>query len=341
MAERVNPSPLPDRLGESGDWLVQAIDPQARLARLICMDALAYRDASFLDDRILPAGKPSLLCKLDDLIVRASEVSSPPAGWIFHIGHVGSTLVSRLLGEFEGVLAIREPRSLRDLTATSGEEQRRLATALRRLMARRGANDRTVVVKATSFVSEVAPLLVEARAPVLFLYATPENYIASILAGENSLKELAALQSFRTDRLLGRGIALDGFDGSNAHRAAAAWACEMTSLEAAAVGMPHGEIRWADFDAILVDMAGWLDQAAGHFGIEPAPGVAGAIAAGPLMRRYSKALEYDYSPGLRAELLAEARYRHGADIEAAISALADVGRSSPLVAQALQRAERE
>ena len=42
-----------------------------------------------------------------------------------------------------------------------------------------------------------------------------------------------------------------------------------------------------------------------------------------------------------AELLAEARYRHGADIEAAISALADVGRSSPLVAQALQRAERE
>ena len=38
------------------------------------------------------------------------------ARWIFHIGHVGSTLISRLLGELEGVLSVREPRSLRDLT---------------------------------------------------------------------------------------------------------------------------------------------------------------------------------------------------------------------------------
>ena len=30
------------------------------------------------------------------------------------------------------------------------------------------------------------------------------------------------------------------------------------------------------------------------------------IVAGPLMRRYSKALEYDYSPSLRADLLADA-----------------------------------
>ena len=43
------------------------------------------------------------------------------ARWIFHIGHVGSTLVSRLLGELAGVLAIREPRLLRDLALTPPE----------------------------------------------------------------------------------------------------------------------------------------------------------------------------------------------------------------------------
>jgi hypothetical protein len=337
----VSPSPLPDQLADNNEWLVQAIDARARLARLIRMDARAYREASFLDDRMLSAGRDSLLCKLDDLIDLAVDVTSPPSGWIFHIGHVGSTLLSRLLGELEGVLAIREPRSLRDLAAIRGEERLQVANALRRLMARRGAGDRTVIVKATSFVSEFAPLLVEAGSSVLFLYASPENYIASILAGENSLKELVALQSLRADRLGSRDIALDGFDRSNAHRAAAAWACEMTSLEAAAEKMAQGQIQWADFDVMLVDMADWMDRAARHFGIEPMPETIEEISAGPLMRRYSKAPEYDYSPSLRAELLADAAHQHAADINAALAALAEAAKSSPLVARALQRAERE
>ena len=63
--------------------------------------------------------------------------------------------------------------------------------------------------------------------------------------------------------------------------------------------------------------------------------------AGPLMRRYSKALEYDYSPSLRAELLADAARRHGPDINAAIAALANAANSEPLLAQALARAEQE
>ena len=46
---------------------------------------------------------------------RSTDDMRSDARWIFHIGHVGSTLVSRLLGELDEVLAIREPR----LCATS------------------------------------------------------------------------------------------------------------------------------------------------------------------------------------------------------------------------------
>ena len=337
----MNSSPLPDRLAGHNEWLVQAIDPHARLARLIRMDPRAYREASFLDDRVLSMGRESLLCNLDDLIASAADVASPPPGWIFHIGHVGSTLLSRLLGELEGVLAIREPRSLRDLAAASREERPQMANALRRLMARREAGDRAVIVKATSFVSEFAPLLVEAGSRLLFLYASPENYIASILAGENSLKELAALQSIRAERLTSRGIALEDFDRSNAHRAAAAWACEMTSLEVAAALMSEDLVLWADFDVMLLDMSDWLDRSARHFGIEQSARTIADIAAGPMMRRYSKAPEYDYSPSLRAELLADATRQHAADINAAVAALVEAAKSFPLVARALQRVERE
>ena len=206
------------------------------------MDEAAYRAASFLDDRMLQSGLETRICSIDEAMDAAAGMSRDDARWIFHIGHVGSTLVARLLGELEGVLSIREPRSLRDLTVAPLEERTAWASGLRRLLSRTFDPEQAALVKATSFVSELAPLLVSPEGSALFLFATPANYIASILAGENSVKELAALHASRDERLRSRGIELSGFDRSNAHRSALAWACEMTSLESAADAMarsPH------------------------------------------------------------------------------------------------------
>ena len=167
--------PLPDGWAEDFGWLTQALDPRARLVRLVRMDDASYRDASFLDDRLLSQNRESRLCGLDEMIAASEVASGPPAGWIFHLGHVGSTLVSRLLGELDAVLALREPRALRDLAAADEGERPRLAGALERLMARRGPAHQIVIVKATSFVSEYASQLARAGAAVLFLYATPEK----------------------------------------------------------------------------------------------------------------------------------------------------------------------
>lgn len=335
----MTPLPLPDRLLDGSEWLVQAIDPRARLARLILMDDAAYRQASFLDDRLLSEQHETRLCGLDELLGSSDRVGDSPASWIFHIGHVGSTLVSRLLGEL-GILALREPRSLRDLAVASEAERPRLAWAVSRMMARRGAMA-AVNVKATSFVSEYAPLLVQPGAAALFLYASPANYLGGILAGENSVKELGLMHDARVARLKTRRIDLEGFDQNNACRAALAWACEMTSLEAAADAMDGREILWADFDRMLGNMANWLDRIARHFGVAAPPGQIAEVVTGPLMRRYSKAMEYDYSPSLRAELLDEAMSQNLADIEAAIAELHEAAKSAPLLDRALKRADGE
>jgi len=337
----MNRLPLPDRWTDDAGWLAQAIDPHSRLIRLVRLDEVDYRAASFLDDRILQPSVQARLCSLDDAISEAAVLPRDDARWIFHIGHVGSTLISRLLGEFDSVLSIREPRSLRDLAVASDEEREALASGLRRLMARSFAPGQAALVKATSSVSEFAPLLAAPGTSLLFLYATPINYIAGILAGENSIKELEALHDIRLDRLRSRGIDLAGFDRSDAHRAAVAWACEITSLEAAADAMPDRHILWADFDRMLGDMGGWIERCADHFGFAAPRDRIDELVAGPLMRRYSKALEFDYSASLRAELLADATHRHRADIDAALGALADAATSAPLLARALQRAERE
>ena len=329
--------PLPDGFLADASWLPQAIDPRARLIRLVRMDEEGFRSASFLDDRILGNSTEARLCSLDEATAAAPEVDRPGAHWIFHIGHVGSTLVSRLLGELDEILALREPRSLRDLALADDAELPRLANALSKLMSRTFRPSQRALVKATSFVSELAPLLVAADSRALFLFASPERYIQSILAGENSLTELQTLAMVRERRLAVRGLELKEFNRTPAHLAAAAWACEITSLEAAADALPTGNVMWADFDRMLLDMAEALKGVASHFGLTASDTALDAIAAGPLMRRYSKALEYDYSPSLRADLLAEAGRVHGADIADALTALAATGH--PLIDRALARCE--
>src|SRR6185295_511936 len=136
-------------------------------------------------------------------------------------------------------LAIREPRLLRDLAMSPAEVRARYLPSVAKLMSRTFGE--VAGVKATSFVSEIAADLVLPGERALFMYATPRNYIGSILAGENSVKELHALADYRAQRLAGRGIDLPA-PRHDADRAAAAWACEITTLEAAADLMADRQI---------------------------------------------------------------------------------------------------
>ena len=333
--------PLPDKLSGEARWLAQAIDPTTDVIRFVEMDRAAYRASSFLDDRIFQAPVNTAICRLSEVAAAMSSGLRHDARWIFHIGHVGSTLVARLLGEIKGVLCVREPRILRDLALLDPSERQALMPAIQRLLSRTFAQEEGALVKATSFVSEIAAELVPEDQRALFLFEDPRTYIEGILAGENSRKELRMLANVRAERMAQRVRGLTDTERSDAHLAAAAWACEMTALEAASDAMQGTRLLWARFDRMLDDMPGSLEQLAGFFGFAAAKQDLRAISAGPLMGRYSKALEYDYSPALRRELLAEARQAHRAEIDQAIAMLAEAALNSPLLARALSRAEPE
>lgn len=325
---------MPQDIARDATWLAQALDPVAGVARLVAMDAAAYRAASFLDDRMMQAQVDARLVPWAQVAAAMSGERRRDARWIFHIGHVGSTLVSRLLGELPGVLAVREPRLLRDLALCPAEVRERFLEPVTALMSRTFGADQAACVKATSFASEIAGELVPSGERALFLYARPENYIASILAGENSVKELHLLAASRAERSAQRAVL--PIPDHDAGLAAAAWACEMTALEAAAA-LTDRKLLWADFDAMLDDMASALGQVAGHFAF--ATGEVATVASGPLMQRYSKALEYDYSPALRRDLIAEASGQYAADIADALAMLRAGAEKSPLLARACRRAK--
>jgi len=330
-------APTATEIARDATWLAQALDPAAGMVRLIAMDRESYRAASFLDDRMLQQSVDAQIVPWADVESAIEAERRTDARWIFHIGHVGSTLVSRLLGELEGVLAIREPRLLRDLALSPPEVRERYLAPVTKLMSRTFAADELACVKATSFASEIAPELVPPGERALFMYAIPRNYIGSILAGENSLVELRQLAPSRAQRLSRRVSAIWAAH-NDAELAAIAWACEMTALEAAADAMPDRHIGWADFDAMLEDMAPELGRATKFFGFDADEARLQAIATGPLMTRYSKGLEYDYSAGLRRELIAEAAAANASAIDDALAMLGAAAEKSPMLARTLERA---
>ena len=77
---------------------------------LIDFSQEAYRAASFLDERIHTPATRGAWVAMANFVQRAAEVKDGrPLRFIFHTGHVGSTLVSRLLDDVETVLSLREP----------------------------------------------------------------------------------------------------------------------------------------------------------------------------------------------------------------------------------------
>lgn len=331
-------APTADEIARDACWLAQALDPSAGVVRLVAMDREAYRQLSFLDDRLLQQVVDAQIVPWPQVEAAMQGSLRQDARWIFHIGHVGSTLVSRLLGEVDGVLAVREPRLLRDLALSPPEVRAAYSPAVPKLMSRTFGVDEIACVKATSFASEIAPDLVPPGERALFMYAAPANYIASILAGENSVQELRMLAPSRAERLSRRVSAL-GAAHNEAELAAIAWACEMTALEAAADAMADRRIEWADFDQMLSAMPQELGRVAAFFGIEASGEQIEAVATGPLMSRYSKALEYDYSANLRRDLIAAATEQHREAIDGALAMLRTAAEKSPILARALSRAE--
>ncbi len=319
------------------DYFPFELDPARGRVSLLRLSEDDYRAASFLDQRVLRSD--SALVETDWQKLDLPSGARRDVQYIFHIGNVGSTLLSRLLGELDGVFALREPLLLRTFAADPpGPADFARLTAL---LSRTFRPEQRASVKATSFTSEIADRLVPPGSKALFLYARPDRYLENILAGENSWQTLQALSPVRLVRLQGRcpGLEADVDAMHDGLRTALGWACEMTSLEAAAGRMPADSVLWLDFDTFLADPLAHFRAVATHFGHAADEATARAIVEGPLMGRYSKALDYEYSPALRREILAEARWRHGAAIRDGLNWLAGLAGRYPAVAAAIRRAE--
>ena len=163
-------------------------------------------DHSFLDKRILRQGMDYKWVAWGEFKAVADTLPETVPAYIFHVGHCGSTLLSRLISAATDTQALREPLPMRTLAVDKadgraaflrGNDQRDRLSLFERVWAR---GPLRTVVKATSICTNLMGL-VDPTAPLAFVYQQLETHLAVTLAGENTLHDLLGFAQQRYRRL--------------------------------------------------------------------------------------------------------------------------------------------
>ncbi|MFD0724706.1 hypothetical protein [Lysobacter brunescens] len=286
--------------------------------RVLCvrLDAQQRREAAFLDPRALPPQPQGAWLALS--ILQAPDTGHTVADGIFHIGHCGSTLLSRLLDTWPEVEGLREPLPLRDLAAAwhAPSPPHALLATLMAYWRRPLPPASRVAIKVTSSCNVlIEPLLRDgglSRAILLDMPLVP--WLATLLKSEDSVRDALAAFDERAEVLRMHGIAIDGVHapGDAIEACAMGWLAERLRFDALASGEFASRVLRVDFEDLLASPSTELARIAAHLSLD-ADGVAHALAS-PAWGRYSKAQQHDYGRDDRAHDLALAQQRFGAEI---------------------------
>ena len=287
------------------------------------------RTAAFLDERALPKDAQGAWLPLGSLL-EAPRIAAPDAAAIFHIGHCGSTLLSRLLDSWPQVQGLREPQPLRTLAEAwtmLATPQSRLdpveASGLLRALWLRWS--RTLppatrsVVKANSGCNGlIAPLLEQTPALRAIVLDQPlRPYLATLLKAPGSVLDAAHAAGERLGDLQARGLA----EGVALHALSLPQQCAMgwlaEQVRFAALAAADERVLRLSFESLLAHPQATLQAIAAHLSLPPG-GVDAALAS-PAWNRYSKAEDHHYGRDDRAHDLALAMRRHRDGIDAGVA----------------------
>src|ERR1700761_7207046 len=188
-------------LPQDASWFPHSTEARSDTVNLVHVSRLELEQASFLDERLLTSQIKGLQVSWKEILGALDGKLPERCHYIFHIGHVGSTLLSRLMGSHRAALSLRDPLILRNFAQLAAESvppegfrgadfETRLASTVQ-LLSRTFKQGEVSIIKATSFVSELAARLMSRPASphAVMVFVSPESYLASIFSGPTSRQE--------------------------------------------------------------------------------------------------------------------------------------------------------
>lgn len=280
---------------------------------LVELNESELAEHSFLDERVFRKDMKFEWVPWKQFEAQAAAEPGAPPSYIFHIGHCGSTLVSRLVAAATGASALREPLPLRTFAIDRADGNAGMLGAEElgkriRLFERVWA---PATVKATSICTNMIEL-VNADSPLVFLYQQAETHLAVILAGENALQDLLGFGQNRYRRLVEFAPDLPPLATLSAGELAAmTWLAEVSTGNK---GLSGREVLKLDFDTFLQRPEECLANVCEALDLNATAKSCTAAVTGTIMRTYSKAPEHAYGPKLRGDVIADSRRRNATEI---------------------------
>ena len=324
----------------------------AEKAYLIEADRNFFDRMSFLDKRALSNTTNGMWVPLEELrsqVMDERTAAPRPCHFIFHVGHCGSTLISRLLGLLPTVLAIREPLTLRGLadayrmlespeSLVSPAQTLADLTLVHRLLARTYDAEQTAIVKTTSSSSNLGPplLALESGGRALLLSMGLEPYLANIMSHLGDVRAFAPMRlRSLAAHLSDHDIRL--YDLSFGELAALSWIAELVNLHVIAANTENERVLGVDFDAFLQQPGHWMTKICRHFRQPAGENVVTKLLGSDAFSSYSKAPGTRYGAHDRARKLQESWQKNGAAIAAGLSFASRLAADHGLVGEAIER----
>ena len=324
-------------LFDSPQLCLHEFDLHTNQAIFIRMDRAGYAASSFLDSRAVRAGDQLTALPLGGLLQLLPKLGLPRrrVDFLFHIGHCGSTLLSRVLAEFDDVLPLREPPPLLDLAqmlrffgtprmTLSMEQWQQLFGLAMYLQARSYGADERVMIKPMSHANNLLPHLLawHPHNRAALIHVDLPTCLATMLKPFNRPETRRALHESRArdfERLTGDpGLRMDLL--TDAQAAAMVWLLQMSEFHQAvrAAGM-RARLLPVHFDDFLRQPQEWLRRLTDFFGLAADASKIDAVLQGEVMSSYSKLPGAAYHRNRRGEELRHARTQYAGEIENALN----------------------
>lgn len=336
-----------DALFESPVWFPREVSFTHDRVLFASMTEAAYRDTAFLGG-LADAGNRNIGLRLSQLVERYRRLQPSPRAlhYIFHVGHCGSTLLSRMLGSLRGVLSLREPpplfalaqraRALRGLESGPAGWPDTFGLILS-LLSRTFRPGDVAVVKPISHANNLMAGMLDWTPDCrgVLLYVDLETYLATMLRPATRRETARAVSGSRLADFHARAgnhePALAELD--DARKAALVWLVQMREF-ADTLRDPSlcGKVRPLEFDCFLSDSRNRLGELAAFFDRHPCAAELDDAVGPELAHRYSKSVAYAFDARARDRMLEASRRAHSGEIAAALDWAAAVGRRYPAFA---------
>ena len=342
---------LPDFM-KTQALFVQDINWPEGWARVIESDREFFRNTVFLDERVLLEGAKGVkmhLKELNGLVKQQWDGKFLPCHFIFHLGHAGSTLISRMLDEIPDVFGMREPIIIRPIAIarnlsaagkieTSEEKIHQDLQVLYLLLTRRFSPDEIMIMKTTSICANLSHDLIGFNNDNkgLVLSVSAEVNLANQMDKEQP-KDIEAFSLHRLFALQKRepGIEMDLKTMSRAELIALNWMGEVVELYDLVTGPMKDRILSVDFDKFLNNKAAYVEKILKHFSLPGDAATVKRLTNSRVFDAYAKKPDFKYTAENRAGILTESRMLNHRKIKEGLALVEGLAKKFPSLKKAV------